>query len=280
MSAQSARPEASADGKAPQIGGLARRIVRKIRNSDYVDALAGEVRALAARVDRVEREGRGGEPAGGVPPADPALVALLASFVDPTFPWLTEYTHDITEEFLLENVRHHAYFVDLVERYARAAAGSRIPRLLDFGAGSGSLSIALSQRNYEVVAIDNDPLMVARARQTARRLGGYAKILCMDGRDLFLLREQSFDVAFSQGTLEHFDNDTIRRFLEAQLHVARIVVFSVPSRYWPHRDFGNERKMTLEEWRTILEGCAVRIEHLAYYPRDNWHVAAAVTRKE
>lgn len=102
----------------------------------------------------------------------------------------------------------------------------------------------------------------------------------MDGRDLLLFKERSFDVAFSQGTLEHFDNDTIRRFLEAQLHVARAVVFCVPSRFRPHRDFGNERKMTLEEWRTVLEGCGVRIEHLEYYPQDRWHVAAAVTRKE
>ncbi|HXG62365.1 MAG TPA: class I SAM-dependent methyltransferase [Planctomycetota bacterium] len=280
MNAHEARPGDAPDAKPSLFGGLARRVVRKVRNSDYVDALARDVRALASRLDRIERERRNGSPSGEAPAADSALLSMLASFIDPTFPWLTEYTHEITEEFVLENARHHAFFVELVEKYARRAAGERTPRLLDFGAGSGTLSIVFSQRNYDVVAIDNDPIMVARARRIAQRLGGYARILCMDGLDLPLMKEGSFDVAFSQGTLEHFDNDTIRKFLQAQLHVARFVVFSVPSFFWPHHDFGNERKMTLEEWRTILDDCGVRIDHLSYYQQDHWHVAAAVTRKE
>jgi hypothetical protein len=121
--------------------------------------------------------------------------------------------------------------------------------------------------------------MVLRARHISDHLGGYARLVCMNLHDLDWLRPDAFDVAFSQGTLEHFDNATIRAVLVRQLGVARHVVFSVPSIHWPTRDFVNERKMSLAEWKEILAGVDADVLNLGTYFQDR-HVLAALRRRE
>ena len=63
--------------------------------------------------------------------------------------------------------------------------------------------------------------------------------------------------------------DRYLRRLEAQLAVATYVVFSVPSVNWPREDFGDERRMTLEEWKNVLSGQGLDIEHAEYYQEDD-----------
>lgn len=272
--------------KIPILGDFARWAYRKIRNSDALDALKQECdalkqedRHLSLRLDRLEREkfSVGVRPN---PAEHPALASTLLSFVDLAFPWSPVYTQDVTEEWLRENMKHHAYFISLVETYAHRSAQGRIPKLLEVGGGGATMAIGFSRRNYDVIQIDHDPLMVAKAMQVCRTLGGFAKMICMSGYDLNLWKEGFFDVAFSQGTLEHMDSDGVRKLIAAQLAVARYVVFSVPSVFWPNREFGNERKMSLEEWSTILQSCDAKVLHLSYYPEQNWHVAAVLTHRE
>lgn len=168
-----------------------------------------------------------------------AVDRLVRARLRPDYPWLSEYGNLIGEPFLAENVAHHQPFVALIEEIAAGAPAGRAPRLLEAGAGSAAFALCLSRRNYEVVAVDSDPLMVLRAQHLSAQLGGFARIVCMDLHDLGWLRPDAFDVAFSQGTLEHFANDEIHALLARQLEVARHVVFSVPSLHWPSRDFVN-----------------------------------------
>ena len=198
----------------------------------------------------------------------------------PDHPWLSEYSNLLSERFITDNMEHHIRFVELVEELAHTAAAGRTPRLLEAGAGSAAFALAFSRRNFDVTAVDNDPLMVLRAQHIAGRLGGYVRILCMDLADLALLAPRSFDVVFSQGTFEHFDNDTIVAYLNQQLHVGCYVVFSVPSLFWPNRDFLNERKMTTDEWKVILERVDADLLHLSYYHKGDLHVLAALTRSQ
>jgi SAM-dependent methyltransferase len=208
-----------------------------------------------------------------------AIDGLARARLRPDNPWLTEYQNLLSEEFLAENVAHHQPFVELVEELAAVAAPGRAPRLLEAGAGSAAFALVFSRRNYEVWAVDSDPLMVLRAQHVSARLGGFARIVCMDLHDLGRLRPDAFDVAFSQGTLEHFPNDEIHALLARQLDVARHVVFSVPSVQWPSRDFLNERKMSLDEWKSVLAGVDAELLELTSYQQGR-HVLAALRRRE
>lgn len=208
-----------------------------------------------------------------------AVARLARARLSPAHPWLTEFENLLSEEFLAENAAQHRPFIDLVEDLAAVGTTGRAPRLLEAGSGSGAFALHFSRRRYDVVGVDDDPLMVLRARHISEHLGGYARIVCMDLRDLDWFRPDTFDVAFSQGTLEHFDNATIRAVLARQLGVARHVVFSVPSIHWPTRDFVNERKMSLSEWKELLANTDAELLHLGTYFRDR-HVLAALRRRE
>jgi hypothetical protein len=155
----------------------------------------------------------------------------------------------------------------------------RAPRLLEARSGSAAFALVFSRRSYEVWAVDSDPLMVLRAQHVSARLGGFARIVCTDLHDLGRLRPDAFDLGFSQGTLEHFANGEIRALLARQLGVARHVVFSVPSVQWPRRDFLNERKMSLDEWKSVLAGMDAELVQLTSYQQGR-HVLAALRRRE
>ena len=194
--------------------------------------------------------------------------------------WAKFYSKEITNEDMAKNVEHHRYFIDLVSEWANKASNTRIPKILEIGIGTATMSIYLSKRYFEVVGLDLDPLIVAKAIETNNELGGHAKFVAMDAFDLSkFFKENAFDIAFSQGTLEHFNNEKLKQILEAQLAIAKYVIFSVPSVNWPQEDFGDERKMTVEEWKKLLNDFELKIEHISYYQEGDLHIAIVISKE-
>jgi precorrin-6B methylase 2 len=183
--------------------------------------------------------------------------------------WRKLYSKDISEKTLTDNIEYHSFFIELIRKYAKLSAKVKIPKIIEVGLGNGTMSIFFSRNElYEAYGIDNDIDVLRYCINNNTQLGGYAKFLLMDAFDLDILKKKGFDVAFSQGTLEHFDNNSIIRLLSKQLEIANYVVFSVPSINWVSREIGNERKMTLEEWRTILTEGGFTIVDLEYYKEE------------
>ncbi len=207
---------------------------------------------------------------------------LLTSSTNPLIssPWGEYYSEDISEEDLLGNINHHKHFISLIEEYAQKASGNNVPKLIEIGIGTATMSIYFSRRQYEVMGLDNDINVIFNSLATNKRLGGHASFVMMDVNSLNLFSKKYFDVAFSQGTLEHFDNDGIIKILSKQLEAAKYVVFSVPSIHYPKSEFGNERKMTTEEWEVILKNGGFNIEKLEYYREDTQIVCIVTEEKE
>jgi len=123
--------------------------------------------------------------------------------------------------------------------------------MLEVATGTGNLSIFLSHLGYNVVSIDNnDGVLKIAQHNNANFKGG----VTFNKADAFNLPfdDDSFNVCFSQGFLEHFADDDIRKLLREQLRVSRKVLFSVPSFWYPKQDFGDERLMKKEDWLRIL----------------------------
>jgi SAM-dependent methyltransferase len=194
---------------------------------------------------------------------------------DKSASWSEFYDREVSEQFLNENVAFHKEFAELIVEHARKSAGGRIPKLLEVGLGTATFSIHFSRNAYDCTGIDNDPQVVIKSLETNRSLGGYARFMLIDALALDLLKDGYFDVAFSQGTMEHFDNETLARILANQLKVARYVVFSVPSPDWPDREYGNERKISVEEWRVLLESFGLNVLRLDYY-HDKTQIACVL----
>ncbi len=127
----------------------------------------------------------------------------------------------------------------------------RPSKILEVGTGSGGMSIFLGWLGLDITGIDIDPEVVAKAETEAAELHSSAKF---EVADTFHLPygDNTFDLIFHQGLMEHFSDSDIRRILAEQLRVARRVVLSVPNHWYPRRDFGDERLMDKHHWGKIL----------------------------
>ena len=189
--------------------------------------------------------------------------------------WANFYNKDVTEDFLTLNIDYHERFISLIKEIAQKAANGKVPKLLEVGLGTATMSIYFSRYSFEVVGLDNDPNVVRNAINVNMDLGGYAKFILMDAFDLNMFKKDYFDVAFSQGTMEHFNDAEIIEMISKQLEAAKYVIFSVPSIYYPHKEFGNERKMSKEDWEMILKKGDFNIISLDYY-KESQHIVCII----
>lgn len=155
--------------------------------------------------------------------------------------WQEFYAEPVSMEKYIRNVSSHSTFLLEIMR-----TQPKDRRLLEVGCGSGVLSIHLSRLGYEVVSIDNNDEVLAIARDNNAALNGRGTLLEADAHSL-PFSDNFFQVCFSQGFFEHFDDFSVCKLLREQLRVTRTVLFSVPTLWYPRQDFGNERLMERED---------------------------------
>ena len=160
----------------------------------------------------------------------------------------------------LGNLYTHSLLFDRIRKENQA-------RILEVGCGSGIMSIFLSLLGHEVTCVDNNNAVLNKAKELNNIFKAKAQFLIADAFNLEgAFNKSTFDISFSQGLFEHFDDNQIRISLGQQLAVSRKVIISIPSKYYPIRDFGNERLLSIEKWSEILEGFDITcLEYYGFY---------------
>jgi len=105
--------------------------------------------------------------------------------------------------------------------------------ILEIGCGSALLVILLSSMGYDVSGIDSDPRVVEMARYNNQRLGGQARIELMDLFDAPQRMRCVFDLAYSEGVIEHFRGEKLKEAVKAHGKLGKKVLLVVPSRHDP-----------------------------------------------
>lgn len=176
--------------------------------------------------------------------------------------WFGFYSRTSNIKNIAEDILFHAALF-------KAVISTRPQSILEVGIGKGSMSIILGSLGFQVTGVDNDESLVRLASKRIQNtyLCRRVTFAVADGFHLgdFFSGDPLFDCCFSQGLLEHFSDEEIRRLLNEQLRVTRVAIFSVPSVFFPFQEFGNERLLSIEEWVGILQGYNIRASK--YYGR-------------
>lgn len=179
--------------------------------------------------------------------------------------WSDYYSQEISPDLYIRNLYGQREFLNTI-------IATQAKNILEIGAGTGTMSIFLSQLGFEATTLDNDEKVVGRANLAKEKLGGKNEIVLGDAFNL-PFQDRSFDVVFHQGLLEHFSDEDIHKLLEEHLRVAPTVIFSVPNSYYFGREFGDERLMSKNMWENILKPYQVEISQnysLKFFP--HWYL--------
>lgn len=173
--------------------------------------------------------------------------------------WGHFYSESGDEEYYGQHVEIHSEFLE-------AVLSDNPKKLLEAGCGSGIMSVYFSKKGIISTALDRDEQVLQIAESSAQKLGGSVNFKPGDIFDL-PFKDNEFDAVFSQGVLEHFEGRLVQKAVAEQLRVAPTVWISVPTKYYNHQDFGDERLMTKEDWLDILSKICVCEGKYYYFKR-------------
>ncbi|HML03237.1 MAG TPA: class I SAM-dependent methyltransferase [Candidatus Bathyarchaeia archaeon] len=145
--------------------------------------------------------------------------------------------------FALDVTGHIYYILSILARLPKSA--------LEVGSGTGFHSCFISYFGVNVVALDIDREVIELSRRNIKRFGGKASFVVASAFNL-PFKDECFDVCFSQGLLEHFDDNFVCRFLEGLIRLGRSITLSVPSNYYPLKEFGDERLLAPTSWSELI----------------------------
>ncbi len=135
---------------------------------------------------------------------------------------------------LLRRMPRYAFFDAVLRHLPRSVT------VLEAGCGWAMSSFALAERGNTVTAIDISEKLIRDLQILQRQLGGqYIQNLTLDAYDIFRLQETgwSFDAVISDGTYEHFLQETERasfiRNIRAVLKPGGFFIVAVPNLHNP-----------------------------------------------
>jgi len=168
--------------------------------------------------------------------------------------WYELYKIDIEEfptpdDYIKYKLKYKNLFIDKVIRYANNG------KVIETGCGTGLMAGYLQKKGLDVTALDLSKKVLDYAKEIAKKSNVIEPCKYSQGDILNLkYKENTFEVSYSNGVLEHFNDDEIIETLKQQMYISKYVIFGIPSTYFGINEkmLGNERTLTLDEWRSLI----------------------------
>ena len=173
--------------------------------------------------------------------------------------WAEIYQKDIDKKggnlpYVLNKINKKRKLINLVKKYSDK-------NIIECGSGTSVVSIYLATLGYNVTAIDIEDDVIKLAKSLAKdyykAIDNSNPQIHFEKKTIFVLgyEKDSFDVAFSNGVLEHFSDDEIIQIIKQQLYVAKTVIVGIPTKYFDSSEakYGNERVLELSYWRHLIK---------------------------
>lgn len=169
--------------------------------------------------------------------------------------WYELYKIDIEEfhtpdDYIEYKLKYKKKFIEKVIQY------SQNKKVIEMGCGTGLMAGYLQKLGLDVTALDLSQKVLDYAYEIAKQ-SNIIKPCKYEQGDILNLKYKTntFDVSYSNGVLEHFNDDEVVTILKQQMKISKYVIFGVPSTYFNMNEkmLGNERSLTLREWSKLVE---------------------------
>lgn len=158
--------------------------------------------------------------------------------------WDEFYANEIGIGQYLDKIADHKFYLEKIIEL-------RPKRVLEVGCGPGIRSVFLSCLGIDCVALDSDKGIVDSVKRYNKKFHGKAGVVQGDAFKL-PYKDQSFDIVFNAGFLEHFNDEEKKALVREFTRVAKYYIFMVPNKAHRLRPYGNEDLLTSDQWENIL----------------------------
>ncbi len=173
--------------------------------------------------------------------------------------WGKIYEADVRKKggnipYILSKINKKKKLIHLIQKYANK-------KVVECGSGTSVISIHLASLGYQVTAIDIEDGVIKLSKSLAsdyfKTFNYSEENIIFEKKSIFDLgySQNLFDVAFSNGVLEHFTDEEIVNIIKQQLYVAKTVIVGIPTKYFSPKEakYGNERVLELSYWRKLIK---------------------------
>lgn len=182
--------------------------------------------------------------------------------------WYDIYLEEIklkkdTKNYVDYKIKNKKKLIKLIEKYAKNK------KIMEAGCGTGIISTYMASIGYDVYEVDINNKILNLAKEISLN---YIKkgTPTFIQKDLLKLdfKENEFDVIFSNGVLEHFSDNEIKRILKLELEQASYVIVGIPTKFFNDDEalHGDERFLEINHWRNLFkEVNATILEEKSYH---------------
>ncbi len=181
--------------------------------------------------------------------------------------WYDVYLDEISLKKDLKNyvdykIKNKKKLINLIKKY------SPNKKIMEAGCGTGIISTYMASLGYDVTEVDLDDKILNLAKKVSKDYlkGSHPKFIKKDILKLDFEKKE-FDVIFSNGVLEHFSDEDIKKIVKLQLEQSRYVIVGIPTTFFNQDEalHGDERFLDNDYWRNIFTDCEATIVEEASY---------------
>lgn len=179
-------------------------------------------------------------------------------------------------DYVYDKVKYKKTFTNLIKKY------SPNKEIIEAGCGTGVVSTYMASLGYSTTAVDIDKDILNLAKEISKKYNAKNKptFLQMSILDLEFEKEK-FDVSFSNGVVEHFNDKEIIKILKEQMEIASTVIVGIPTRYFDQEEamYGDERYLKFKYWRQLISEAGGKIvEEKSYHFASIWEQVLEVKK--
>ena len=142
-------------------------------------------------------------------------------------------------------------------------------KIIEAGCGTGIITSQLASEGYDATGVDINDKILELSKRLEKEYFGSNKAKYVK-KSIFELDygKKSFDLCFSCGVLEHFEDEQIINSLRQQLNIAKIVIVVIPTKWFDDNEalHGDDRFLKLSYWRNLIDKSGGSIVKEYSYP--------------